>query len=116
MTEKPIFQTVKTSLKSIIRNDRQQQDEVVRKIALATKMTSRIMTHTLLFLKLYFLYTSAEERGGGKVNRTWVAQEMKNMSGGRIGRNPSGRPPNDDAVALKTTLDTFYEDHWNTIR
>ena len=48
---KSYFQTVKTSLKSVVRDD-----EVIRKLTDAALLVNRIMIHTLQFIKLYYIH------------------------------------------------------------
>jgi hypothetical protein len=47
----PTYQTIKTSLKHVARND-----VVIEKLQEATKRANTIMTHGLHFLKLYLLH------------------------------------------------------------
>ena len=48
---KSYFQCVKTSLKSVVKNP-----VVIEKLTDAALLVSRIMTHTLQFMKLYFIH------------------------------------------------------------
>ena len=50
-TTKSYFQCVKTSLKSVVKNT-----VVIEKLTDAALLAGRIMTHTLQFMKLYFIY------------------------------------------------------------
>ena len=51
MEGKPFFQCVKTSLKSVVKNE-----AVIEKLTQAALLTNRIMTHSLHFLKLYLIH------------------------------------------------------------
>ena len=51
MEDKSYIQTIKTSLKSIIKNTAN-----IEKLQDAAIRSNRIMIHTLQFLKLYFIY------------------------------------------------------------
>ena len=48
---KSYFQTVKTSLKSVVKDD-----DVIRKLTDAALLVNRIMIHTLQFIKLYYIH------------------------------------------------------------
>ena len=53
MEGKPFFQCVKTSLKSVVKDE-----AIIEKLTNAALLTNRIMTHSLHFLKLYLIHCS----------------------------------------------------------
>ncbi len=85
-TLKPPYQTVKTSLKSVVRND-----AVIEKLTNAAFVTNAIMTHTLQFLKIYLLHLYDANQPLPRVDTKLVNAVMKTIAkkGDNRGRKPS---------------------------
>lgn len=103
---KSYFQTIKTSLKSVVKNP-----VVIEKLTDAALLTSRIMTHTLQFMKLYFIHCYDNGQPIPKIDRPFVTAVMKTLC-----ETPaSGRPPKAETVQLKTQLAEFHSEHYAPI-
>jgi len=100
---KPYFQCIKTSLKSVVRNP-----VVIEKLTDAALLTGRIMTHTLLFMKLYFIYSYDHGQPFPIINRPFVTAVMKTL----CDTPARGRPPKATTVQLKEQLAAFHRVHY----
>jgi hypothetical protein len=100
---KPNYETIKTSLKSVARND-----VVIEKLQAATKRANAIMTHGLQFLKLYLLHCFEETKPFPKLDKAFVNTVLKVSCKDAT----SGRPPGEKAAATKKVLREFYDEHY----
>jgi hypothetical protein len=103
---KPFFQCIKTSLKSVVKDP-----IVIEKLTDAAVLTNRIMTHTLQFMKLYFIHLYDHGRPLPTIDRPFVTSVMKVL----CDASPSGRPPKDETVRVKEELTRFYVEHYEAI-
>eukprot|EP00835_Amoeboradix_gromovi_P003979 NODE_286_length_11757_cov_0.187768.p5 type:complete len:285 gc:universal NODE_286_length_11757_cov_0.187768:8030-8884(+) len=103
---KPYFQCVKTSLKSVVKST-----VVTEKPTDAALLAGRIMTHTLQFMKLYFIYCYDNGQPLPNLDRSFVTAVMKTLC-----QEPtSGRPPRAETQQAEAVLAEFYEDHYEPI-
>eukprot|EP00835_Amoeboradix_gromovi_P000098 NODE_3_length_56144_cov_0.348184.p17 type:complete len:106 gc:universal NODE_3_length_56144_cov_0.348184:20984-20667(-) len=72
MEDKHFFQCVKTSLKSVVKNE-----AVIEKLTNAALLTNRIVTHSLQFLKLYLIHCSDAQDALPTINKPFVNAVMK---------------------------------------
>ena len=100
------YQTIKTSLKSVVRNE-----VIIEKLTNVALMTSRIMTHTLQFMKLYFIHLYDTDQAIPPINRAFNTAVMKIF----CDTPTRGRPPKRETVALKATLTEFHNEHYAPI-
>ena len=103
---KSYFQCVKTSLKSVVKNP-----VVTEKLTDAALLVSRIMTHTLQFMKLYCIYCYDHGQPLPNLDRPFVTAVMKTLC-----EAPSiGRPPKPETQQAKAVLEEFYTEHYQPI-
>jgi hypothetical protein len=104
MESKPFFQSVKTSLKSVVKNE-----AVIKKLTQAALLTNRIMTHSLHFLKLYLLHYSDAGDALPTINKPFVNAVMKILCEKTENR---GRAPKAETQELKEKLTEFHREHY----
>jgi hypothetical protein len=100
---KPNYKTIKTSLKSVARND-----VVIEKIQAATKRANTIMTHGLQFLKLYLFHCFETSLPFPKLDKEFVKEVLKVPCKDA----KSGRPAGEKAAATKKVLRDLYDTHY----
>ena len=99
-------QTVKTSITHVTNNPR------VKKILEETAiLMSRITTHTLLFIKLYYLDCVQVGREVPLINQKFVMNVMKTL----CVKSKRGTKPNAETEAEKAPLIKFYQDHYKNL-
>lgn len=103
---KKYFQCVKTSLKSVLKTA--EARVVTEKVTDAALLTSRIMTHTLQFMKLYFIHCYATGQQIPKLDRPFVTACMKTL----CKKPTTGRPAKEETQQAKAVLDEFYREHY----
>ena len=64
---KPFYQTIKTSLESVVK-----EDIITEKLENAAFLTNRIMTHTLEFMKLYLIHMYDQEETLPTIDKFFV--------------------------------------------
>lgn len=69
---KPFYQTIKTSLKSVVKDP-----IVIEKLTNAAFLTNRIMTHTLQFMKLFFIHLYDNGKPLPTLDKPFVTSVMK---------------------------------------
>eukprot|EP00835_Amoeboradix_gromovi_P003833 NODE_269_length_12236_cov_0.516932.p7 type:complete len:194 gc:universal NODE_269_length_12236_cov_0.516932:6672-6091(-) len=72
MEDKPFFRCIRTSLRSIVKNE-----AVIEKLANAALLTNRIMSHSLHILRLYLLHCSDAGDALPTMDKTIVNAVMK---------------------------------------
>jgi hypothetical protein len=84
---------------------------VTEKLTDAALLVSRIMTHTLQFMKLYFIYCYDHGQPLPNLDRPFVTAVMKTLC-----EAPSiGRPPKPETQQAKAVLEEFYTEHYQPI-
>lgn len=102
-THRPFYQCIKTSLKSVVRDD-----AVIAKLQDAALRANAIMTHTLQLLKLYLIHCYDSGTPLPTIDRQFVTSVMKILC-----EEPNcGRPPNEETKRIKDTLKAFYKEHY----
>lgn len=101
---KPFFQCIKTSLKSVVRNE-----AVIQKLGNAALLTNRIMTHALQFLKLYLIHCFDRGDPLPAIDKPFVNAVMKILCEKTTN---GGRPPSTATQELKAHLTEFYREHF----
>jgi hypothetical protein len=101
--KRPTHKTVKTSLKSIAKNDL-----VVEKLAEVAVMANKIVIHTLQFMKLYLIHCYDTDKPFPKVGRNLVKCFMKVL----CEPPKQGRKPSEATIDCKAELDVFYREHY----
>ena len=101
------FQTIKTSLKSVVRDE-----TTIEKLTEAALRANRIMTHTLQFLKLYLIHCHDTDDALPTIDKPFVNAAMKIVC---IKTNNKGRP-NRETIELKQQLTEFYNEHYTPLR
>jgi hypothetical protein len=99
----PNYQTIKTSLKSVARND-----VVIEKLHAATKRANAIMTHGLQFLKLYPLHCYEKNQPFPKLDKAFVNTVLKVS----CDDPKQGKPPSEETVRVKAALREVYDKHY----
>ena len=99
MEEKPFFQSIKTSLKSIVKDA-----AVIEKLTQAALLTNRIMTRSLHFLKLYLLHCSDSGDALPSIDKPFVNAVIKTL----CETATTGRKPKAETQELKAKLTEFY--------
>ena len=99
---KPYFQCVKRSLKSVLKTT--VANVVTEKVTDAALLTSRIMTHTLQFMKLYFIHCYDTGQQIPTLDRPFVTACMKTL----CIKPTRGRPAKEETQQAKAVLDEFY--------
>ena len=100
---KPYFQCIKTSLKSVVKNP-----VVIEKLTNAALLINRITTHTLQFMKLYFIHCYDNGQSLPRIERPFVTAVMKTL----CDAPKQGRPPTANTVQLKEQLAAFHTEHY----
>jgi hypothetical protein len=84
---------------------------VTEKLTDAALLVSRIMTHTLQFIKLYFIHYYDHGQPLPNLDRPFVTAVMKTLC-----EAPSiGRPPKPETQQAKAVLEEFYTEHYQPI-
>jgi len=106
--EKPpeFFKSVKTSLKSIMKNP----DINTPKINEAVIKSNKIVIHTLQFLKLYLLHHYETTNALPTINAELVNNSMKVICGEK--EEKRGKPPKKETIELKDKLSHIYKQHY----
>ena len=102
-TPRPFYQCIKTSLKSVVRND-----AVIAKLRDAALRANGIVTHTLQLLKLYLIHCYDAGTALPTIDRQFVTSVMKVL----CEEPTSGRPPSEEIKRIKDALKTFYTTHY----
>ena len=87
-------------------------NEVAEKLDVIATKANNIMTHTLMFMKLYLLKRYDEEGEVPKINSSFVLAVTKTVCK-REARG--GRPLNEDAAELMERLRRFYEAYYKPL-
>ena len=103
---KPYYHTIKTSLKSVVRNT-----VVSQKLENAALLVNRIMIHTLQFMKLYFISCYDLDQPLPYLDEPFVTAVMKIL----CVPPTRGRPPKPETQLVKDVHDKFYIDHYKPI-
>ena len=100
------YKTVKTSLKSIVKDK-----STIITINNAVKQVNKIVIHTYNFLKLYCLHTLST------TNKlpTITEELINNISKIMCKEDPRGSKPSEDTQKIKDTLKTFYNNHYKQL-
>jgi len=101
--DKKTYQCIKTSLKSVVKNQL-----IVDKLAEAAIQANNIMIHTLQLLKLYILHCYETGTQLPTIDRQFVTSVMKVI----CEKPRCGRPPSQTTQRIKETLTSFYEQHY----
>jgi transposase len=99
----PFYQCIKTSLKSVVRDE-----SVISALRDAALRANGIMTHTLQLLKLYLIYCYDTGAPLPTIDRQFVTSVMKVL----CAEPTVGRPPSEATKRIKDTLKAFYEEHY----
>ena len=99
----PSYQTIKTSLKRVARND-----VIIEKLQAATKRANAIMTHGLQFLKLYLLHCYENDLPFPKLTKAFVNTVLKVS----CDDPKQGKPPSEETVRVKAVLREVYDKHY----
>ncbi|CAM6028971.1 unnamed protein product [Sphagnum balticum] len=99
----PTYQTIKTSLKRVARND-----VVIEKLQEVTKHANTIMTHGLHFFKLYLLHCYETGLLFPKLDKEFVKEVLKVPCKDA----KSGRPAREKATSTKRVLRDLYDRHY----
>jgi hypothetical protein len=103
----PTHKAIKTSLKSIAKND-----VVIEKLNEVVIMTNKIVIHTLQFMKLYFIDCYDTNKDIPYINRALVKCFMKVLC-----KAPTqGRKPKDETIKCKEELEIFYKKHYSYLK
>lgn len=104
MENKNSFQTIKTSLKSVVKNHLD-----INKLSEAAFIVHRITVHSLQWMKLYLLHTYNQDRASlPTIDKRFVVAVMKTIC-----ESPtSGRKRNQDTEELMTRLQRFHDEHY----
>jgi hypothetical protein len=106
--EKPpeFFKSVKTSLKSILKhheiNTPILNDAIIR--------SSKMVIHTLQFLKLYLLNYYEKNHTLPIITQEFINNSMKVICGEK--EEMRGKPPSKETIELKEQLTSFYKEHY----
>lgn len=106
--EKPpeFFKSIKTSLKSILKhhdiNSPILNDAVIR--------ASKMVIHTLQFLKLYLLDYYEKNNTLPMITQEFINNSMKVICGEK--EEMRGKPPSKETIELKEQLTSFYKEHY----
>ena len=104
---KSYFKTIKTSLKSVVK-----EEFVIDELINTARLTSRIMTHTLQFMKLYLIDCHDKEQPLPKIDGPFVTAVMKTIC---VETTNTGAPPSDSTEPLMDLLKTFHTQHYSPI-
>ena len=103
MESKPFFQCVKTSLKSVVKDE-----AVIEKVTNPSLLTNRIMTHSLHFLKLYLIHCYDAGDALPTINKPFVNAVMKILcETPTTGRKPKAQTQELKKSSQNSTLSTM---------
>ncbi len=97
--DKPEYQSIKTSLKSVARNPL-----VISKLNDVVLMSHKIIVHTLQFIKLYLIDRYDRKLPFPTINKQFVVAVMKTL----CQEPPTGRPASTQVQTVKDELSWFY--------
>lgn len=102
---KPHYQSIKTNLKSVIK-----EQVVIDKLTDAAIRANKIMIHALQFMKLYFIHCYDTNISLPVIDKLFVMSVMKILC-----KPPTkGRAPSEKTKVIKDTLKEFYEQHYKS--
>jgi len=101
------YKCVKTSLKSITRNNR-----TIREIESIVTTMNRIAIHTYQFLKLYCLHSFNKYDRLPDIDRQFIVLIMKTVAESTDKR---GKGLSEDSQKIKDELDDFYKNHYQKL-
>lgn len=101
------YKCIKVPIKHVIKNPDINLPKLIDAVARANK----IVTHTLLFMKLYLLKQYKKHNTIPTINKELINSSMKILCNDAN----NGRPPKDDIVKLKKKLTNFYEKHYKPL-
>jgi hypothetical protein len=107
MKDKPFYQTIKTSLKSVVKDE-----VVIEKLTYAATCTKKIMTHCLQFLKLYLIYLFDTGNALPAIDKPFVNAVMNILCKKTDNR---GKPPKAETQDLKQKLTKFHQEHYEPL-
>jgi hypothetical protein len=99
----PFYQCIKTSLKSVVRDE-----SVIATLQDAAQRANGVMTHALQLLKLYLIHCYGTGVPLPTIDRQFVTSVMKVL----CAEPTIGRPPSEETRRIKDTLRAFYEAHY----
>ena len=99
----PFYQCIKTSLKSVVRDE-----SVTATLQDAALRANGIMTHSLQLLKLYLIHCYDTGAALPTIDRQFVTSVMKVL----CAEPTVGRKPSEETARIKDTLRAFYEAHY----
>jgi transposase len=105
--DKPTFdyyKAVKVPIRHILKNP----EINLPKIHTAVRKCNQIVIHTLMFMKLYLLDYYEKYQTLPTIDHKFIQTCMKVV----CKETTTGRPPSDATIELKTTLKTFYQQHY----
>ena len=105
--DRPEYQSIKTSLKSVARNP-----HVISKINDVVIMAHKIVVHTLQFIKLYLIDRYDRQLPFPVINRQFVVAVMKTLCHDPL----SGRPASKEVQTLKDELSCFYHAYYQHLQ
>jgi hypothetical protein len=103
LTQLPFYQCIKTSLKSVVRDE-----SVIATLRDAALRANEIMTHALQLLKLYLIHCYDTGVPLPTIDRQFVTSVMKVL----CAEPTVGRPPSEATRHIKVTLRAFFEEHY----
>ena len=102
---KDYFKGVKIPLKSVLKNPEINSSKILNTVLMANK----IVTHTLMFMKLYLLHHYNKNQNLPVIDKQFVNACMKTMCSYDEPKK-SGRPPSSSTKLLKEDLSVFYSE------
>jgi len=99
----PFYQCIKTSLRSVVRDE-----SVAATLQDAALRANEIMTHALQLLKLYVIHCYDTGVPLPTIDRQFVTSVMKVL----CAEPTVGRKPSEETARIKDTLRAFYEAHY----
>ena len=100
------YKVIKLPLKKVVRSD-----EVTAVIEASTRTMNKLVTHALMFTRLYLLHLEANDQPFPLLDDKFFQTCMKLF----CVRSKQGRHPSKAVAELKTTLQTFYEAHYHNL-
>ena len=105
--KRPTHKTIKVALKNIVK-----EDIVIEKLGDVVVKAHKIVTHTLQFMKLYFIHCYDNDIPLPVIDKALVTSFMKVL----CEKPKNGRKPSEATVNTKAGLETFYKLHYEHLK
>ena len=105
--KRPYYTCIKTSLKSIVKDD-----IVIVKLNQAASMCNKIVIHSLQFMKIYLIHLVDNNQSLPVIDKQFINLVMKTVCASPT----AGRKPSESTKKIKDKLKSFYDEHYKDLQ